>query len=127
MHRIVCCMHIETLNLRSMFQNVDGRSDGPVVDLATIYVRRRSQPSVPLRRCFLWRKRHCRTLAQEGNSLLLAGDQSGGHTDLSRMFEERRRHQQVGGLHVLFTTGAWVEVGVAGYSVLFGKDSAANR
>src|ERR1700686_1983568 len=100
MHRIVCCMHIQTMNLWSMFQNVDGRSNGPVVDLATIYVRRRSQPSDPLRRCLFWRERDGRTLAQERNSLLLAGDQSGQHTLPGRMFEERRRQQKVGGLHV---------------------------
>src|ERR1700733_5399839 len=42
------------------------------------------------------------------------------------MFEERRRHEQIGSFHVLFMTSAWVEVRVARNSMLFGEDSAAN-
>src|ERR1700733_14138365 len=126
MHWIVCCMDIKTLDLRPMFQNVNGRSNGPVVDLATVNGRSRSQPSDPLCRCFLWCERDARTLAQEGNSLLFAGDQSGRHPDLGCMFEERRRQQEVGGFHVLFMTGARIEIGVTGNSMLFREDSATN-
>src|SRR5580700_3992962 len=42
------------------------------------------------------------------------------------MFKECGRQEQVGCFHVLFMTSAQVVVGVAGNSVLFREDSAAN-
>src|SRR5580704_5724040 len=64
-HRIVCCMHIKTLDIRPMFQDVDGGSKEPVVDLAAVNGRSRSQPINPLRRCYLCCEREGRPPAQE--------------------------------------------------------------
>ena len=126
MHRVVRGVDVQAAEIAAILQQIDGGSHQPVIDFAAVDTRRGAEPLHPILRRLLGRENQIGAGQRAACRLLLRRQQSGFHAVLLRPLKQRRREQQVGGLHVFLASRALVEVRIAGDAMLIGPHAATD-